>query len=182
MHLAERLSEADFILLVTRHERRVRGFVATLVARREDVDEVVQQAFLTAWKKLDQFGRVGETLDRDFVRWLCTIARYQALGYVRRHRGAPLVYDSELVDRLADVQLSGNLLLEERREALSNCIERLAAGHKELLRRYYRADESAAAIAEHDGVTRQAVFKRLRAIRETLLDCVKRRLRMSGAG
>lgn len=175
-----RLSQDEFIVLIARHERRVRGFVGTLVRQREDVDEIVQQSCLTAWKKLTDFVRKEPTLDRDFARWLCTIARFEALGYVRKRRGSSLLFDSELVSKLADVQLADERL-EDRREALGECIDKLAENHRDLVRRYYRAEESAAEIAAQEGVSRQAIFKRLRAIRVMLLDCVGQSIGNSGA-
>lgn len=176
---AGRLSQDEFIVLIARHERRVRGFVATLVRQRDDIDEIVQQACLTAWRKLQEFTRMEDTLDRDFSRWLCTIARFEALGYVRKHRGSRLLFDSELVSKLADVQLQDECS-EDRREALRGCLEKLTDRQRDLVRRYYRAHESAAEIASQDGVTRQAIFKRLRSIRSGLLDCVRRSLEANG--
>lgn len=174
------LSQDDFIILISRHERRVRGFVTTLVRQRGDVDEIVQQTCLTAWRKYQEFTRKDETLDRDFVRWLCTIARFESLGFLRKNRGSKMLFDSELVGKLADLQLQDERL-EDRREALQHCIDKLAESQKELVRRYYRADESAAEIADADGVTRQAIFKRLRAIRLVLLECVRRSVEPNGA-
>jgi RNA polymerase sigma-70 factor (ECF subfamily) len=177
---AQRLSQDEFIVLLAKHERRVRGFVGTLVRRPEEIDEIVQQSCLTGWKKMQDFARVEQTLDRDFARWLCTIARFEALGFVRKHRGSRLLFDTELVSKLADVQLSDERF-DERREALQLCIEKLSDKQKDLVRRYYRADQSAAEIAGQDGVTRQAVFKALRLIRVALLDCVRRSMGTSGA-
>ena len=181
MGQADRLSQDEFIVLITQHERRVRGFTSTLVMHREDVDEVVQQTFLTAWKKIDEFKRVEGNLDRDFVSWICTIARFQSLGFVRKNRGSRLLFDTGVVERLADQQLQGDLLQDERRETLSKCIEKLGEKQKELVRLYYRADESAAEIAKQQGMTRQAIFKRLRAIRSALMQCVGRSLSANGA-
>lgn len=180
MESAQRLSQDEFIVLLAKHERRVRGFVGTLVRQPEEIDEIVQQSCLTGWKKMQDFARVEQTLDRDFARWLCTIARFEALGYVRKHRGSRLLFDTELVSKLADVQLSDERF-DERREALQLCIEKLSDKQKDLVRRYYRADQSAAEIAGQDGVTRQAVFKALRLIRVALLDCVRRSMGTSGA-
>jgi RNA polymerase sigma-70 factor (ECF subfamily) len=177
---AQRLSQDEFIVLLAKHERRVRGFVGTLVRQSEEIDEIVQQSCLTGWKKMQDFARVEQTLDRDFARWLCTIARFEALGFVRKHRGSRLLFDTELVSKLADVQLSDERF-DERREALQLCIEKLSDKQKDLVRRYYRADQSAAEIAGQDGVTRQAVFKALRLIRVALLDCVRRSMGTSGA-
>lgn len=68
MDAARRLTQDEFIVLLSRNERRVRGFVSTLVRQQQDLDEVVQQACLTAWKKLEQFVPVEGSLDTDFSR------------------------------------------------------------------------------------------------------------------
>ncbi|MCA9239092.1 MAG: sigma-70 family RNA polymerase sigma factor, partial [Planctomycetales bacterium] len=157
--------------------RRVRGFVSTLVRQHADVDEIVQQTCLTAWRKIGEFHRKEDSLANDFVRWLCTIARFEALAFVRKHHGSRLLFDSELVGKLADMQLSRGETLDDRRRALADCIEKLPGSQKDLVRRYYRARESAAVIAKQEGVTSQAIFKRLRGIRVALLDCVGRTMR-----
>jgi len=56
-------------LLVERHAPAVARFVASLGVR-EDVEDVVQEAFVRAFEKLDSFR--GESALRT---WLCTIAR-----------------------------------------------------------------------------------------------------------
>lgn len=162
-------------MLIARHERRVRGFVSTLLRQRDDVDEVVQLACLTAWKKHEDFTKVSETLDLDFVRWVCTIARFEALAFARKNRGSRLLFDSDLINKLADLQMQGEEV-EDRRKALRDCIEKLSDKQADLVRRYYESQESAAELAKDSGVSRQAIFKRLRAIRVVLLDCVSRSL------
>lgn len=94
---------------------------------------------------------------------------------MKRNRGRALLYDTELVGKLADMQLQDEQL-DDRRDALADCVRKLPAGRQELLRRYYRGEESAARIAEQDGVTRQAIFSRLRVIRVALLDCINQSL------
>src|SRR5689334_19375904 len=71
------ISEEEFVALTVRYERRVRLFIATLHSERRDVDEIVQDAWVVAWKKIKNFHFAGEEPDEEFVRWLCTIARYE---------------------------------------------------------------------------------------------------------
>lgn len=180
----DHLTEKQFVELLARHERRVRGFVASLLRYRDDVDEIVQQTFLTGWEKMGDFSVVKETLDRDFLRWICTIAKFCTLAYRRKRDNSRLIFSSDLVMELADLQLSNTTLMEGRLEALSGCIEKLDAKQKALVRRHYTASESAesvASIAEQSGVSRQAIFKRLRHIRAALADCVDKSLGLQRA-
>ena len=54
---------------------------------KHDVEEVVQQTSMIAWKKSEEL----EDLDR-FGGWLMTIARYEALKYRRSLARSPLVF------------------------------------------------------------------------------------------
>src|SRR5215208_6963101 len=118
------ISEEKFVALTVRYERRIRLFIATLHPERSDVDEIVQDAWLVAWKKLNSFRYTGEQPDEEFVRWLCTIARYEVLKY-RRKSPPRLVLDEQVIDQLAALQFDEADYFEARHGALSVCIENL---------------------------------------------------------
>ena len=120
------LTEEWFVALTVRYERRVRTFVTSLHPKSSDVDEIVQNAWLVAWKKLDTFQFSGEQPDEEFVRWLCTIARYEALKY--RKKNAPrLLLDEEVIDKITELQFEEADYFESRHQALLGCIEHLRA-------------------------------------------------------
>src|SRR5690348_13877386 len=92
------ISEEEFVALTVRYERRVRLFIATLHPERGDVDEIVQDTWVVAWKKIQMFRYRGESPDEEFVRWLCTIARYEVLKY--RKKSVPrLVLNEQVIDQ-----------------------------------------------------------------------------------
>src|SRR5215218_6808597 len=69
---APTISEESFVALTVRYERRIRTFVATLHPNPSDIDEILQNAWLVAWKKLNTFCYTAAEPDEEFVRWLCT--------------------------------------------------------------------------------------------------------------
>src|SRR6478672_4573945 len=73
------ISEEEFVALTVRYERRVRLFITTLHPERSDVDEIVQDSWLIAWKKINAFRYNGDEPDEEFVRWVCTISRYEVM-------------------------------------------------------------------------------------------------------
>src|SRR5688500_11130020 len=79
------ISRERFVSLTVRYARRVRLFVSSLHPTASDIDEILQEAWLVAWKKLDSFSYSEEQPDEEFVRWLCTIARFEVAKYRRRH-------------------------------------------------------------------------------------------------
>lgn len=76
---AQRGSMAAFEELVKRHERRMFRIARNLLHHREDAEDAVQEAFLKAFRKLQQFqGR------SKFSTWLTRITVNQALAKLRR--------------------------------------------------------------------------------------------------
>ena len=173
------ISRERFVALTVRYERRVRVFVSTLHPKPSDVDEILQDAWLVAWKKLDTFRYSQEQPDEEFVRWLCTIARFEVHKY-RRNRAPSLLLDDEVIDKLATLQFEEADYFEARHEALLGCIENLRTRDKELVRRRYQEDVSARDLADWIGRSVDAVYKSLNRIRLTLLACVERTLKREG--
>jgi RNA polymerase sigma-70 factor, ECF subfamily len=76
---AQHGSMAAFEKLVKRHERRMFRIAHNLLHHREDAEDAVQEAFLKAFRKLQQFqGR------SKFATWLARITVNQALAKLRR--------------------------------------------------------------------------------------------------
>jgi RNA polymerase sigma-70 factor, ECF subfamily len=76
---AQHGSMAAFENLVKRHERRMFRIAHNLLHHREDAEDAVQEAFLKAFRKLQQFqGR------SKFATWLTRITLNQALAKLRR--------------------------------------------------------------------------------------------------
>jgi RNA polymerase sigma-70 factor (ECF subfamily) len=173
------ISEEEFVALTVRHERRVRLFIATLHPERGDVDEIVQDAWLVAWKKMEIFRYSGEQADEEFVRWLCTIARYEVMKY-RRKSVPRLVLDEQVIDKLAALQFDEADYFEARHEALSVCIENLRPRDKLLIRRRYEENLSVHDLASCVGRSADAVYKSLNRIRTSLLACIERTLKREG--
>lgn len=70
-----------FSLLVTRHQRLVRGLLARLTGNRADADDLAQETFVQAWQRLGTFRGEGS-----FKAWLCQIAYSRFLMSARKER------------------------------------------------------------------------------------------------
>jgi len=64
--------------VVRRYQRRVYGVALRIVRSHAVADDVVQEAFLRAWRALDRF-----ELGRPFGPWVCRIAANLAVNHVR---------------------------------------------------------------------------------------------------
>ena len=86
-----------FLRVWTHHEPALRAFVHACLPRAAEVDEVMQNVSLVAWRKFPTLA--DHTL---FPRWACLIARYEILMARRRHARDRLVLDEDVIARLAD--------------------------------------------------------------------------------
>ncbi len=64
--------------IVRRHQRRVYGTAMRIVRRHDLADDVAQETFVRAWRRLDQYDA-----GRPFAPWMCRIAANLAVNHVR---------------------------------------------------------------------------------------------------
>ena len=95
---------SSFAALLRRHDDNMRGVTWRLVASRSEMDDVLQDAYLKAWKRLDTFRG-----DSAFSSWLYRIVYTTALDHNKaasRRRVVPLT----AADDVATVDATGALL------------------------------------------------------------------------
>jgi RNA polymerase sigma-70 factor (ECF subfamily) len=157
-------SREAFGLLVVRYARSVRATCLARTGRREDVDDLVQEAFLRAFRGLSRL----EDPER-FGAYLHRIAHNIAVDRVRRGGREPVaVEDVDLAtsgDRapLADIR-------EERLESMRRQVGRLPLALREAVLMFYFEQKPMAEIAAMLGVTEGAVNQRLHRARQQLKD------------
>lgn len=158
---------ADFLARVTGAQRSLYGFISTLVWRSADVEDVLQETNLVLWRKAAEFDT-----GRDFMPWALRIAQLQAMAHLKKQRKRPL-YDSSLLDRIADEAISDAMVADERRHALARCVQKLPEKHRRLVADRYEPGASVNAMAATLGKQPKAVSETLRRIRRMLLDCIE---------
>ena len=164
-----------FMRLLLEEESAVKVYVRRLVPTWHDVEEVVQQTSLIAWKKFDGL----EDRDR-FGGWLMTIARYEALKHRRSLARSPLVFSDKLAEQLADA--TGNLAGADadRQQALEGCLRKLTDANRELILKVHQPGVTIRRYAQQQSGSEQAIYKSVHRLRQKLLECVKRTLVAEG--
>jgi RNA polymerase sigma-70 factor (ECF subfamily) len=87
VRLAQAGDARAFEALIVKHQRRIARHVARYVRRAADVEDVVQESFIRAYRGLASFR--GES---GFYTWLYRIATNAAMSFVKRTRG-PVLQD-----------------------------------------------------------------------------------------
>ncbi|MCH9649851.1 MAG: sigma-70 family RNA polymerase sigma factor [Deltaproteobacteria bacterium] len=102
--------EGAFGQLVRQHERRVFRLVGRFYHRREDIEEVAQETFLLAWRKLDTYR--GEA---PVEHWLTRICLNCCYGRLRRKTVSeePFEADVEAPRRDPDAKMEVEGLLRQ---------------------------------------------------------------------
>jgi RNA polymerase sigma-70 factor (ECF subfamily) len=169
----------DFLRLFLENERRLYAYILTLVPHRADADDVLQDVSCILWDKFDPARPPA-----DFSAWGCRIAYFKVLELVKKNRRCRVRFSHEMLERLSEtlIEQSNVLQLDERREALSACIGRLAEKDRDLLTRRLEQGATTESTAAKVGRTVAAVYQALSRVRRTLLECVDRSLMQGGYG
>ena len=160
--------DARFLRLYTLSEGSIQAFVRTLVPTRQMASEVMQDVILVLWRKYEEAS--------DFRAWAFGVARNIVLQHLRRAARDRHVFDDELVNQLADDAIALAEVHDHQREALEECLLKLAEPQRQLVLSAYSKGTRIDQLAKQRGQTPMALYKVLHRIRRTLLDCVERRL------
>ena len=161
----------DFVRLLAVHERTIRGFVRSLLPYPNDVDDLMQEILVIAWKKFDDLKD-----HHAFPRWACAIARYQVLNFRRKNARDRLVLSEEIVALIADEGLEETADRKDELKALEDCMQRLPSDKRQLIMQTYQPDVSIARIADELGKTENSIYQLTWRIRQTLWNCVSVKL------
>jgi len=159
----------QFLRLFAEHGPALRTFVRSLLPSRGDASEVMQEVAVVLWRKFAEFDAT-----RDFRKWAFGVARYAALTCLRDRARDRLVFNDELVDRLADEAAAAEPRHEAQREALETCLQKLPETQRVLVLGAYAKGTRIDAFAAQRGQTAMALYKLLHRIRQALLECVRR--------
>lgn len=164
-----------FVRYLSRYERNLRAFIASLIDDWDAVDEILQSSSIVMWRKFDQFDVDGAA--SDFLSWGFMIARFEVMKYRTRMCRDRLVFSDEvheLISLEAEAMASSQ---SDRERALVVCLSRLPAAQRELVRAAYSSGKSIKQVAHSVGRTPTALYKALSRIRDNLHRCVETTLR-----
>jgi RNA polymerase sigma-70 factor (ECF subfamily) len=165
-----------FEALVIEHHVRVRAFVRSLGVDPDWVDDLAQEAFLSAYRDWDSFDP-----SRDFGRWIRGIALNLVRNEIRKDARRRRILHAELTEllmrRLPDPPPEWEPLTVD---AVRACLEALAPASKQVVLHRYRDGESASHLAERLQTSAANVRQMLVRIRRQIKRCVETRVHLPG--
>lgn len=155
--------------LVRAHEGDLRGFLRYLGCPSAEVDDLLQETFLTFLS-----ARFEERDDRSTARFLRSIARHLFLKSLRRRDRQPPSLDLEAAESVwARFQDDGGGA--PYLDALRRCLGALQGRAKEALELRYASGMARSAIADRLELSESGVHSILVRARRRLRECVARR-------
>jgi RNA polymerase sigma-70 factor (ECF subfamily) len=168
---ATRARAGDFVQSLTGVQSRLYAYICSLLGETAGARDVLQETNLALWDKAQEYDP-----DRPFVPWAYKVAYLQVLAYRKRCSRSRLLFDEQLVSELAEQAASRDDDLDQRLEALGDCMGRLPGPRREMIDLRYLRGESVDAIAERLRKTPNVVAANLYRIRKALLECIESRI------
>ncbi len=164
--------DPSFVELFVKNQRRVYGYIMTVVPDCNEADDLFQQTSMVLWEKAGEFRPDG-----DFLCWACGIAHNVVRNWRVKKRRDRHCFSDELVSRIAQVYSEKSAWLEEALAALGKCMDEIEPFDRQLLDLCYKGDRSIREISQELGRTEAAVYQRLYRVRARLLDCIQQQTR-----
>ena len=166
---------AEFVQLFTHHQRRLFLFILSQIPNPIEAEEVQQETNVVIWSKFSQF-RPGT----NFLAWVSQIANFEVMKFRSRKKRDRMQFSVEFLETVSKEALERSDELEERRNALIECIQKLRPRDRELIQQRYAPGEKGKHLAEQIGRPANSVYQSLGRIRRALMECIQRRLMPGG--
>lgn len=176
MELVRRARGGDlrsFERLVIAHQAALRAFVALRISVRSESEDLAQEAFVIAWRKLADFEH-GDS----FGAWLRKIALNLVLNHRRKFRAEGIGGYHELDLLWSEQDRGRNGDPSERLMALKDCLSKMDGPSLKLLNARYLDGMSVQELTQQTGRGYSALTTQLYRLREVLAACVENEMGM----
>ncbi len=166
--------------LAREHSSMLLAYILALVPDRMEAEDLTQETLIVAYHKLDSLER-----EESFAPWLRGIARHLCLSFLRKKKREFLVEPEVLEGLESGFEAFDNAQTQDewlgRIAVIHQCLDALPEKLSNVFRRHYLEEQKVKEIAEEQSVAVAAVLKRLERARDSVKECVQRRLRREDA-
>jgi len=162
----------EFARLIARHQRVVQSYIFSNIPHWNDCDEVWQETCVRLWR---EFGKYQA--DSNFVAWAIRVAHFEVLTWRKKVVRSKMIFCQEFVDAIAeDADRFASEGVQDRLNALDQCLENLNARHRQLLQGFYTPNSQVRQVAATMDCSVEAVYKMLQRVRKMLRKCIEERM------
>ncbi|MCA8912725.1 MAG: sigma-70 family RNA polymerase sigma factor [Planctomycetes bacterium] len=162
---------AELEKLVRTHQRGVWRYLRYLGAENAEADDITQETFLTVWRNpFDQYD------ERATAGYLRQVAKNKFLMHLRAKGRRPEVGSLDEAAQLFD-EFARDDGGDRQIDAMAECMRKLQGKARRVVDAYYKEGNSRAATATIMQMTEEGVKTLLRRVKESLRECVEKRLK-----
>jgi RNA polymerase sigma-70 factor, ECF subfamily len=143
-------------VLFARHNVRVFRFLLRFVGDDATAEDLVNEVFIDVWRNAGHFEARSKVLT-----WILAIARYKALGSLRKR--AHVTLDDDTCNAIEDPADDPEIVVQktERSVLLQECLKQLSVAHREVVDLVYYHEQSIDEVANIIGVPHSTVKTRV---------------------
>ena len=168
MDQEKKMNEGDFLKLFLKHENALRVFARSILPSWRNVDDVLQEASIVMWEKLDQLDS-----EDGFFPWGKTIIRFKCMNLMQKKKNERLVFSEKLLNLIADeAEKIDENEYAWRQSAIGTCLKTLSEEDQSLVMAPYLNHGSVKVMASKQSVSVNSLYKKLGRLRDRLLNCV----------
>lgn len=164
--------DPQFVTDLTDWQNRLFGYLVTLLGNVDDARDVLQEANLVMWRRMDTF-----TSGTDFGAWARRCAYFQAMAFLRDRKRGPSLLGEELLALIAEEAETTSGDEYERKLALRDCLCQLNDEQRSLIKCRYQDQTPVRKLAADFGKSESAMKMTLLRVREMLKVCITSKLR-----
>ncbi|MDF2822151.1 MAG: polymerase subunit sigma-70 [Clostridiales bacterium] len=124
-------------------------------------EECVDDVLFSIWTHIESFDPSKNT----FKNWICAIAKYKAIDYLRKYKRDFLVVDIETTEMLTE---DSGLIECEIQEAIDELLSGLKPEDKEIFIKHYIEQKNVIDISNEMGISTDSIYSRLSRGRKKL--------------
>jgi len=163
---------AEFDSLYSAHQQQLFSYILALTGNLAAAEDVFQETCVVMWEKFSEF-----EMGTNFAAWARKIAYHMVMRHHRQTGKQHLFLGDRFVDTISVLRSNRAAVHDRRTEALEKCMGKLGARDRELLACRYNSDRiTIKEVSEQLARPANTVYKALRRIRASLLECVRRTL------
>lgn len=162
---------ARFEALVNKHQRDIINFQYRLVGNRFEAEDLAQETFIKAYKKLDTLKEEGKAKS-----WLFSIARNVAIDFFRKNKYSAIALDNTILEnyaRATAIDLRSEMLQGEVASELKGYIDQLNKEDRVVIKLLYYEGFSYKEIGQMLNMNENTLKSRLFRARRALFDIIK---------
>ena len=163
--------DKEFVFQLTQSQKRLFGYLTTLLGNLEDAGDVLQETNLVLWQKMNDFEP-----GTNFGAWASKVAYFQTLAFIRDRKRDRHLFDDALLERFAEEDDTRHHQEEARELSLRDCLAGLSDDQRTLISLRYREESSVKQLAARFGKKESAMKMTLMRIRQGLLRCIETKM------